>query len=195
VLGEHRPQGGAHTFRVGRDYQAGADGGEPPSVDVLALGEQGDDDKRGAGGECTEDRAAAPMADDRCGVTEDRGLVDPAFNADVRWRCAEHARVGVASDGDQDVRVQVFDRPHRLERARQAWADDADFYAKWGPMAALLGCGRRPPSSTTSGSVGDVDLVRAVVSRCSRVGVDSGPTHYEADVPEPRALYQHRKHR
>ena len=61
----------------------------------------------GAGGECTEDRAAAPMADDRCGVTEDRGLVDPAFNPDVRWRFAEHARVGVASDGDQDVRVQV----------------------------------------------------------------------------------------
>ena len=46
VLGEHRPQGGAHTFGAGRGYQAGADGGDAPSVDVLVLGEQGDDDKR-----------------------------------------------------------------------------------------------------------------------------------------------------
>jgi hypothetical protein len=95
VLGEYRPQAGAHPFGVVSGYQAGADGGHAPSVEVLVLGEEGDDDKRGAGGECTEDRAAAPMADDRCGVTRDRGLVDPAFNPEVRGRCAEHARVGV----------------------------------------------------------------------------------------------------
>ena len=46
MLGEYRPQGGAHTFGVVSGYQAGADRGDAPSVEVLVLGEEGDDDKR-----------------------------------------------------------------------------------------------------------------------------------------------------
>ena len=95
------------------------------------------------------------MADDRCGVTEDRGLVDPAFNADMRWRFAEHARVDVASDGDQNVRMSSAGSLVRLhDRLGDAPAVVHRVAVRPGPLAdrgglltvrtsrLVLGCGR-----------------------------------------------------
>jgi hypothetical protein len=86
VCGQYRLQGRADGFGFGGDDEACTDCGDAAGVDVLVLGEEGDDDKRDAGGESAENRATTAMADHRCGAPEDRGLVDPTCDPHMRRR-------------------------------------------------------------------------------------------------------------